>query len=487
MRVAVVGAGPVGLLAAIALARRGFRRVHVYDRLPPPPPPDAAAKWGDPDRSYNLGIGGRGQRALTRFGAMERVEKWSQTVVGRKDWAQAGSEGKVTTNKRRYLTKVIARDRLSSCLHEELREKYPEVAVDFSVECSQLSLPGASESSHEDAHGSTTLHLQRCRPPASVEVAEDEACDVAEDTGPFEAHADVVIGADGIASAVRDALAKAGAQTTHERFEDRRPIVYRVLSIPVPEGERTDLNYSARNDGIIVEALPNVEGALLGVVLFKPTDERVQGLSSGAEAKALFMELFPDWPTPLITDAEWEAFAKRRTRQLPQFAFAGPELSLGGSACILGDAIHSVKPFFGLGLNSGFEDIVVLDSCLEETEGDPSKALPLYSQRRAPEAKCMVQCQRRFDQPTDLRFALAFVLPLVLDGIFHKMLPSVFAPGILALFQDGALSFTQARRRKRLDRAGQVAILATAAAAAGAASVATVRGVVFLVRAAFLA
>ena len=124
--VAVVGAGPVGLLAALALARRGYRKarkladgeilssisddgwthaqlclynrvgkrsisccnstilnldtiniiqvfwrfkwdgfssssrshqVRVLDRLPEPPGPEEQV-WGDPDRSYNLGLGG---------------------------------------------------------------------------------------------------------------------------------------------------------------------------------------------------------------------------------------------------------------------------------------------------------------------------------------------------------------------------------------------------------------------------------------------
>ena len=38
-----------------------------------------------------------------------------------------------------------------------------------------------------------------------------------------------------------------------------------------------------------------------------------------------------------------------------------------------------MKPFFGLGLNSGFEDISVLDQCLEDCDSDLSKALPLYT------------------------------------------------------------------------------------------------------------
>ncbi|CAK9043001.1 unnamed protein product [Durusdinium trenchii] len=120
--VAVVGAGPVGLLTALALARRGFRKVRVLDRLPEPERPDAPC-WGDPDRSYNLGLGGRGQRALMRFGAFDTVDHYSRTVVGRKDWSNG--EAKVTLNKRRFMTKVIARDRLSSCLYQEPGRREP--------------------------------------------------------------------------------------------------------------------------------------------------------------------------------------------------------------------------------------------------------------------------------------------------------------------------------------------------------------------------
>lgn len=469
LRVAVVGAGPVGLMAAIALARRGYKRIRVYDRLGQPPAPESAA-WGDPERSYNLGIGGRGQRALAKFGAFERVDHWSQTVAGRKDWPEAGPPV-VTKNNRRYQTKVIARDRLSSCLYEELRQKYPDVRVDFNVQCAEVTFANS---------GNVLLTLDTCRQQSEATgtavQASDESCVVQEQDGPFKDIADLVIGADGVASAVRTAMTGAGAAVQHERFADRRPIVYRILSIPIPEGEAKDLNYSSRRAGITIEALPNKEGMLLGVILFKPSDERIAQLKTGSDAKALFQGIFPDWPTPLISDLEWDAFVRRRTRELPQFGFCGPELHCGTSAVLLGDAIHSVKPFFGLGLNSGFEDVAVLDECLEAAGGDLTKALPDYSKRRGPEATCLVQLQRRFDQPTDLRFALCFVLPIVLDTIFQRLLPKVFAPSILALCQDGELSFTAAARRKRRDRVGQAAILGAAAFAVCAAAAFAVRG-----------
>ncbi|CAM9316923.1 unnamed protein product, partial [Sphacelaria rigidula] len=79
---AVVGGGPAGLATAIMLARRGYPRITVLERLEEPPPP-ASAEWGNPERSYNLGIGGRGQTALKKLGAADRVLSWCADAVVR--------------------------------------------------------------------------------------------------------------------------------------------------------------------------------------------------------------------------------------------------------------------------------------------------------------------------------------------------------------------------------------------------------------------
>ena len=48
----------------------------------------------------------------------------------------------------------------------------------------------------------------------------------------------------------------------------------------------------------------------------------------------------------------------------------------------LGDAAHAIVPFYGQGANCAFEDVVVLDRCLDDTGGDWARALPLFEQRR---------------------------------------------------------------------------------------------------------
>lgn len=77
---AIVGGGPAGLAVALMLARRGYRNITVLERLKEPPPP-ASEEWGNPERSYNLGIGARGQTSLAKLGAAERVLSWCADAV----------------------------------------------------------------------------------------------------------------------------------------------------------------------------------------------------------------------------------------------------------------------------------------------------------------------------------------------------------------------------------------------------------------------
>ena len=126
---------------------------------------------------------------------------------------------------------------------------------------------------------------------------------------------------------------------------------------------------------------------------------------------------------------------------------------VGVTVCV-GDAIHTVKPYFGLGVNAAFEDVGVLQNCLE-THNDVDEALQRYTDLHKRNVETLVKMSRTFDGGF-----LTFILPIILDTLFHKILPSVFSTNCIRMLQKHELPFAEAGAIKRKDRSLQVSILA---------------------------
>jgi len=486
-RTVIVGGGPAGLATAIALARRGWENIEVWERLMAPPSADDLNVWGDPARSYNVGISGRGQIALASLGVIDQVLEYCARVNGRMDWTPGGgAEGTIRITDKKYATQVIQRDRLVAVLLREVLQKYGrQVTVRHNTKCASVEWR---------VGGGATL----TREP--VEFDDTKTDDDGEHKSPVrvvEPFVPFVVGAEGAGLknavlAAMDSDPDKKCATKIKRFVDKNPRVYKTIPINLPKDKfRNDLNYSARTSGeVALECLPTKEGMLVGILLVKPGDVATCAkLESLGTARAYFNTEFPMF-APYVTDTDLDAMTKRRLSTLPTFAHCGgkqihrvdtgsvtsntnkrldsalPETEPGG-AVVLGDSIHCVKPYFGLGVNSAFEDVAVLNTCFDDvgkSTGDGGvgddknaewqSALPLFSQRRAADSKALVDISRGFDGGF-----LTFVLPLILDGVFHKAFPKLFSPNTIAMLQKEDLTFSQVQRRKRLERTAQVGIL----------------------------
>ncbi|CAK0812099.1 unnamed protein product [Prorocentrum cordatum] len=190
-------------------------------------------------------------------------------------------------------------------------------------------------------------------------------------------------------------------------------------------------------------------------------------LSSKGSVRRWFASKFPKWPYPFLSDAELDALAQRPARSVPPFAYCGPALHLGSRAALVGDAIHAMKPYVGLGVNSGLEDVSVLDNCLWRADGGLSQALAAFSAQRAPDARSLVEMQHGLDQPGRLRTLLFVVGPAKVDALCCRLLPSVFSPSVFKLFDGCSLPFAQIQVMKRRDRKLQLAVLALAVVVSG--------------------
>ena len=445
---AVIGAGPAGLLAAIMLSQRGWG-VKVYDALPPPPSAEDNALWSSGERSYQLGLNGRGQRSLREFGVMERVSHYAASVNGRLSFdtkTGAPSESRLIPPgqpgaEKTYVTRVLQRDRLQACLLEEVRERYPNVEVGFQVACDGVDLSGE-------------------RPAVSLCVSSQEELKGCA-AGGLTAF-DLVVGADGVRSAVREALAASPATSTRPvRFEDRNARRYKTLALhpsAVP-GTSSDLNWGCRNRTLDLgmDALPTVDGEMVAVLLFKPGSAAykvIEGLQTASEARDWLAEALPPL-LPYVREADLEAFVGRPISRLPSFQLVEGDIHArlaAGGVVLLGDSIKAVKPYFGQGANSALEDVSVLARCLAACSDEPAAAAAAFTEARAEDARALVRTSRGFDGRGPLGTA-RFLVPLLLDLRLHALLPAVFTPPMLRGLQDERNTFTGLRRRKRLERA----------------------------------
>ena len=517
----VAGGGPAGLLTAIMLTQKygPSHRIAVCERRSAiPPSPSDQEVWDDVAGFYLLGIGFRGQRALRKFGVLEDFNKASVIVKGRRDWQPGQTkveDGKTTDAQKDVLTSVLARDKLVGVLHHHLVDNYinnEEVnaqidllygyevhPIDFGKEddlvkvritkCEDVASGGTGNATSgtialaPSKAVSGTIALTPSNAEYTASQDSEQACDV---DLYQESTTKLLIGADGAARTVANAMERYDEEKYMKmnpmkrllqpkpfkvtRYDDNNPRLFKSVPIRLPEDWPKGLNYSARsrNSRVTLEALPSSEDMLCALLLLKPEDEFSKPNGDPAALRNFFDEEFPQFGA-LIDDEEMARVAKKPSSTLPAFRYAGPTLHLGKRTLVLGDAAHTVKPYYGLGCNTALEDVEILSEILDENEEtdasndeDPiisKSVVETFSKRRGADSEALVKISRNMDRPGKKVFFLTFVLPLILDGIFNKLAPKIFAPNMFRMFQRQDIGFKQIQRKKRLDRIMQVSIL----------------------------
>mmetsp|Transcript_7474 Transcript_7474/g.16957 ORF Transcript_7474/g.16957 Transcript_7474/m.16957 type:complete len:646 (-) Transcript_7474:100-2037(-) len=476
----VCGGGPAGLLSAIMLAKNFNYKVKVYERLPPPPSPTDESVWGDIARFYLIGLGERGQAALKEFGVWDDVEACCTSVPGRMDWApDAGPDEGVERifTDRPVTTQVLPRDKLVGVLHQHILQNYQgKIDLEYTKEVQPIDFDNDDRSSVLIGVSDCATDFLRNTPSnfgtQSISTSEESLCD----TDSFELiTTKLLVAADGTQRTIANQMEKADKEkrdsmsfiekwrygsTFHtKRYVDDNQRVYKTIPIKIPSKWRNDLNYSARSkDGrILFDSLPaDANGNQCAVLLLKRDDELAQENSDPKKLREVFDEVLPQF-SALLDDNMIEDVAKKTPSFLPSFRYAAPRLNQGDRTVILGDAIHTVKPYFGLGANSALEDVQILKRSIESTT-TMKEATHLFSKHRANESRALVEISRELDRP-GLLGVFTFIVPLVVDSIFNKILPKLFSPNTIAMLQKRENTFCGIRRRKRLERVGQVSIL----------------------------
>lgn len=106
-------------------------------------------------------------------------------------------------------------------------------------------------------------------------------------------------------------------------------------------------------------------GSQIGQIFFNIDDDEVLGITTEEQAAEFLKTEFPNM-FPLIPHSEVKAFVQQPSSKVPTFQYAWPDLHYSNSVVLAGDAIHTVKPYFGLGVNSALDDVRWLHQCLTQ-------------------------------------------------------------------------------------------------------------------------
>ena len=343
-QVTILGAGLVGSLLAIILKKKGYN-VTVYERRQDMR--NAAISAG---KSINLATSARGWKALEMAGLKEEIMDLAIPMYGRQLHLLDGSTAFQPYSKNNEAIYSVSRGELNKRLMT-LAEKHG-VAIKFE---------------HRADNVSVTDNKVTFSTSGGVQTA---------------VAADLLFGADGAFSALHESYTHMNRVNCDQNYLE---YAYKELTIlPGKNGEwlmeKNALHIWPRGNFMLI-ALPNTDGTFT-CTLFMPFEGAIsfENIKTEADVTNFFNKWFAD--------------AKDLMPELLHDFFANPTASLvtrhiskwhhEDKSALIGDAAHAIVPFYGQGMNAGFEDCTVLWKLMDQHGTDWTTILNKYEIMRRP-------------------------------------------------------------------------------------------------------
>lgn len=403
--VIVVGGGLAGLAISALLSRFGFAVRVIEARA------QAEQQQGGPFRSINLALSARGIRALDELGLTREAMRSAVPMFGRLiHTADGGEDFQAYDLVGRNAIHSIRRSVLWRLLHDAAERSGAKVCFDIrclSVDCEERAVAVA------DRAGRTSRL-------------------------PYDA----LIGSDGARSAVRRALVESG-----RAVEETCPMRHEYLELSISGAraawlERHALHIWPRDDRMLV-ALPNDDGSFTGT-LFLPLDDQNECAPRARDSLLqMFRASFPDAVT-LIPDLP-AALARNPLGRL--LAGKCRPWSDGESILLIGDAAHTMAPFYGQGMNCALEDCCVLMRCVERFAGDWPRVFADFERSRRDDADAItLLSEANYKDMSRHVVEGDYKLRREIERALQTRFPETFVP-LYAMIAFSALPYAQAVAR----------------------------------------
>lgn len=345
--VTIVGAGLVGSLWAVYLSKAGYK-VQIFERRS-----DIRKAEISAGKSINLALSDRGWKALKGAGVDHLIREIAIPMPGRMMHDLEGNLTYQPYGKEGQAINSVSRGGVNARMMD-IAEQVGGATIHYNVKCLGADLENGICSFENSKTGEQ-----------------------------FEVKSDLIFACDGAFSAIRyNSMQKLDRFNYEQRFiEDG----YREILLPANDDgsyklEKNALHIWPRGRFMLI-ALPNEDGSFT-CTLFMPFEgeNSFEKLTSKEAVNDFFKNTFPDFyeMMPNIADA-WE------DHPLSSLAITRCYPWHHGKVALMGDAAHATVPFYGQGMNAGFEDCTVMNDLMLKHNHDWEKVFAEYSKVRKPD------------------------------------------------------------------------------------------------------
>ena len=343
--VTIVGAGLVGSLCSLFMTNRGYN-VSVFERRN-----DLRSEIISAGKSINLALSTRGWTALKEAGVESEVKKIAipvykrvmHDIKGNLTDQPYGNEGQCIFSVSRVLMNLLM---MNLAENNGANLFFNEKCIDVDFNSAQVKFENTLTKKHTNVKS------------------------------------DFIIGADGAFSKVREQMVK---KYNHQYNYNEIDHDYKELLIPAGKNgryliEKNALHIWPRGEFMLM-ALANLDGSFT-CTLFAPKkgENSFENLNNKIDVENYFYKLFPDFfeLVPNLYE-QWKTNPTSNLGIIRTYPW-----NVDDKGLLIGDSAHATVPFYGQGMNCGFEDCRILDNLLTQNERDIKKCFEDFSKMRKP-------------------------------------------------------------------------------------------------------
>jgi kynurenine 3-monooxygenase len=414
--VAIMGAGLAGTVIAMFFARRGWN-VDVYEMRP-----DLRKTNTQSGRSINMTLAIRGLAALAKTMDLDRIRDLMIPLEGRMVHEADGSTRfhPYGINQKEVIY-AVTRAGLNARLMD-IAQTFPNIHIHFNHRCLAI----------DKKNWVADIRNEISR--ESIQISPD-----------------FIVGADGTFSSVRQQMHRHEYANFQQEYLESG---YRELLFTAGPGGTFQMPNNAlhlwpRGKSMLM-AIPNLDGTFASnCILPLQGESSFAALDTPGLAMEFFRKHFPD-AVDLI-DGLPHSFLNKpaggfvTTRAVPWH--------YEDRVVLIGDACHTVVPFYGLGMNAAFEDCAVLDACIEKHGNNVGLAFQEYQHLRKPNTDVLADLSvQNFCELRDKVRSYTLTARKKVFSALHRLFPKTVVP-IYTLMSHTTVPFVEVFNRTiRQDR-----------------------------------